>query len=112
MKMLPGENQGSGQNKAAANPFAETQLAEAIMDPSKRWVVTSSEKQEYDNRFYSLALENGKASGTQVREVMLQSGLQNQTLRRVWELVDITKTGTLDSEEFALCCWLLEYVKG
>lgn len=112
MSLLPGEGDRGNSTKNAANPFADNELAEAIMDPTKRWVVSSAQKKEYDNEFYSLALTNGHASGIQVKEVMLQSKLSPETLRCIWELSDITKSGQLDGEEFALCKWLIDYVGG
>merc|ERR1719284_1156617 len=44
MKMLPGENDavsGTG-GKSAFNPFANNELAEASLDPTKRWVVNAA----------------------------------------------------------------------
>jgi len=112
MTMLPGEGDGnSGGQGVGANPFAEQLESEANLDPTKRWVVTASQKAEYDNLFYGLEIGKGQASGAQVRSVMMQSGFDNTILMAIWELADITNTGALDGEEFALCCWLIDFVK-
>merc|ERR1719361_652003 len=61
MELLPGEGDGKqGQSGAASNPFAEQLESEALLDPTKRWVVNSAQKSEYDNRFYSLEINQGQ----------------------------------------------------
>lgn len=111
MQLLPGENETQGSMGVASNPFANTELSEANLDPTKRWVVNQGQKKEFDNKFYELRLINGSASGAQVREVMMSSGLSSDTLMAIWELSDITQNGHMDSEEFALCQWLIQYVQ-
>ena len=44
------------------------------------WIVSQSKKQEYYQRFYSLSLTNGKASGGQIKQIMMKSQLSNQLL--------------------------------
>jgi len=113
MKMLPGENDavsGTG-GKSAFNPFANSELAEASLDPTKRWVVNAAEKKSSDNEFFTMSLQKGQASGTQCRQMMMQSGLSNEVLASIWGLADITQTGSLDADEYALCKWLINYVK-
>jgi len=112
MKLLPGENDTvSGERNVGANPFANTELAAANLDPTARWVVSSSQKKTYDNDFFSLSLNKGTASGTQVKQIMMKSGLSSAVLASVWNLADITQSGKLDADEFALCMWLIQYVK-
>lgn len=112
MKLLPGENDTvSGERNVGANPFANTELAAANLDPTARWVVSSSQKKTYDNDFFSLSLNKGTASGTQVKQIMMKSGLSSAVLGSVWALADITQSGKLDADEFALCMWLIQYVK-
>jgi len=113
MKMLPGENDavsGTG-GKSSANPFANSELAEASLDPTKRWVVNAAEKKTSDNEFFTMSLQKGQASGTQCRQMMMQSGLSNEVLASIWGLADITQTGSLDADEYSLCKWLINYVK-
>merc|ERR1712130_784332 len=92
-------------SNADANPFDEIQIGQS------NWIVSQIKKQEYDQKFYSLSLSNGKASGGQVKQIMMQSGLPNQVLGRVWQLADIDEDGAMTDQEFALCCYLLEMVK-
>merc|ERR1712129_222165 len=87
------------------NPFDEMQLGKS------QWVVSQTKKQEYDQRFYSLSLTWGKASGGQIKQVMMQSQLGNQVLGKVWQLADVDKDGFMTDQEFALCLFLLDSVK-
>jgi len=76
-----------------------------------RWVITQQQKQIYDEKFFKLETNEGKASGGQVKQVMLQTGLNNQILGKVWGLCDLDKDGLMNSEEFALCLFMLEQAK-
>jgi len=87
------------------NPFDEMQLGKS------EWVITQNKKGEYDQKFYSLALTSGKASGGQIKQIMMQSGLSNQILGKIWQLSDIDKDGCMSDQEFALCLFLIQYVK-
>jgi len=111
MQLLPGENESQGAQGTASNPFANNELSDANLDPSKRWVVNQGQKKTYDNQFYGLQLKGGSASGAQVREVMMKTGLSQDTLMAIWELSDITQNGSMDNEEFALCMYLIEMVQ-
>ena len=75
------------------------------------WIITQNKKGEYDQKFYSLSLTNGKASGGQIKQIMMQSGLSNQVLGKIWQLSDIDKDGFMNNDEFALCLFLIEHVK-
>jgi len=110
MKLLPNESAGTNSGDGY-NPFADNEDDEAVLDPSKRWVVTSAQKAEFDNKFFNLKLNKGKASGAQIRNIMMQSNLSKNTLGSIWNLSDIAKDGYLDHEEFALCMWLIDLVK-
>jgi len=97
----------------ASNPFG--QLAsenDATIRGAKAWVVDETKKNAYDNEFYKLELSSGKASGAQVMNAMLTSGLTRDTLKAIWELSDIDRDGKMDSEEFATCMFLIDHVKG
>merc|ERR1719245_47108 len=104
-----GMDEGS---RSSYNPFAgiENEQEAAVMG-AQGWIVTSTKKREYDVKFHSLHLAGGKASGSQVMNVMVQSDLSRDTLRKIWELADIDTDGKMDHEEFALCLHLIEHVK-
>merc|ERR1712129_601345 len=89
-----------------ANPFDEMQLGKT------EWIVSQTKKQEYDQKFYSLSLTDGKASGGQIKQIMMQSKLSNNVLGKVWQLSDIDKDGAMTDQEFALCLFLIDFAKG
>jgi len=75
------------------------------------WVISSHDKQVYDNIFHDLPLERGKLPGAQARQVLLDTGIPKQHLRQIWTLCDMEKQGALDDEEFALAMYLVEQIK-
>ena len=42
---------------------------------------------------------------------MMQSGLSNQVLGKIWQLSDIDKDGFMSDQEFALCLFLIHRVQ-
>ena len=43
--------------------------------------------------------------------IMLQSQLSKDVLRKIWDLADIDQDGKMDNEEFALCMYLIDMTK-
>jgi len=82
------------------NPFLEVQ-----------WEVKTDVKANYDQLFNSLAQHNGRVIGSTAREALLNTGIEVDYLRKIWELCDFEKDGTLDIDEFALALHLTEMVK-
>jgi len=116
MKELPNytdnaDDSKSNTNGGAANPFAQQSDASAKIDGGKKWAVSGVQKAKFDTEFYQLQLQSGKASGQQVMNVMLQSGLQRDTLKKIWDLSDIDQDGYMDHEEFGLCRFLIDMAK-
>lgn len=65
-------------------------------------------KAKYDEIFYNLSPNEGKLSGTKVREWMMSTLLPNSVLAQIWRLSDVDGDGMLDNEEFALAVHLIE----
>jgi hypothetical protein len=82
------------------NPFEEVD-----------WVVNSSDKVVYDNKYYDLGPEQGRLSGEKAKKVLLDSGIPKLELRKIWDLCDTQKAGSLDNEEFALAMWFVDQVQ-
>jgi hypothetical protein len=82
------------------NPFA-----------SVPWEVKPEAKASYDEIFYSLSPKSGKVTGTVARDALLNTGIETDYLRQIWELCDFEKDGTLDHDEFALALHLTNVVK-
>ncbi len=96
MRKLPSEAGSDGDEKAASNPFASgNDRGDAKLDPTKKWAVSGTDKAKYDTKFYSLQLNAGKASGAQVMNIMLQSGLGRGVLRSIWDLSHIDQDGKM-----------------
>ncbi|VDD93018.1 unnamed protein product [Enterobius vermicularis] len=79
------------------------------LNPLLAWPVQSV---RYEREFRKADTNNDDlVSGTDIREELLKSGLSQSTLARLWALVDIKKTGTLNLEQFALIMYLMEQCK-
>merc|ERR1711964_605944 len=70
----------------------------------------------YDKEFRTLSLVNGKANGKQVKEAMMKASelelsKDKKMLGSIWGLADIDKDGEMDSDEFAICMYLIDFVK-
>uniref|UniRef100_A0A6B2L276 EF-hand domain-containing protein n=1 Tax=Arcella intermedia TaxID=1963864 RepID=A0A6B2L276_9EUKA len=88
------------QQEVSNNPFAEIP-----------WEITPEVKAGYDQIFFSLAPKGGSIPGHVARDVLMNSGIGVEQLRKIWELSDFEKNGTLDNEEFALALHLTEIAK-
>eukprot|EP01127_Copromyxa_protea_P007421 TRINITY_DN1731_c0_g1_i3.p1 TRINITY_DN1731_c0_g1~~TRINITY_DN1731_c0_g1_i3.p1 ORF type:complete len:507 (-),score=129.14 TRINITY_DN1731_c0_g1_i3:43-1563(-) len=75
------------------------------------WAVTPDALLAYNEIFDSLNPVNGSVSGNIARDTLLNTGIAIDSLRKIWELSDFEKNGTLDREEFALALYLSEMVK-
>lgn len=84
--------------------FREDESSEADFD---EWAVEKF-KPKYDEIFYNLSPNDGKLSGTKVREWMMSTLLPNSVLAHIWRLSDVDGDGMLDNEEFALAVHLIE----
>ena len=106
MNMLPKPSdaeEGKEEDDEGENPFAEVQLVKG----TAAWRITAAHKAECDNVFSTLKQNNGKASGSAVKAVLMKSDLEMNDLRKIWELADIDKDGKMDAGEFAVAMWLV-----
>ena len=94
--------------KGAANPFS----AGSGVQAGQAWVVSGPQKSGYDNVFETLQRTGDKATGAACRGTMVNSGLGQADLSKIWQLSDIDGDGCLDREEFALCMFMMEETAG
>lgn len=88
------------------NPFV--QLQENVEEGDiANWIV-AKDKAKYDEIFYNLSPNDGKLSGTKVKNWMISTRLPTSVLGRIWKLSDVDQDGMLDEEEFALASYLIE----
>ncbi|KAK7503998.1 hypothetical protein BaRGS_00004730 [Batillaria attramentaria] len=77
--------------------------------PGVPWVVTPAEKASADIIFRQLDTDqDGLVTGPEIRETMAKSGLPNTVLAHVWTLCDISGSGKLNPEQFALSMHLIQ----
>lgn len=76
------------------------------------WVLTTIEKLKYQEIFERSDLDkDGLVSGVEIKDVFLKSGLPQNMLAHIWALCDTNQSGKLNSEQFALACWLIDRKK-
>lgn len=73
------------------------------VNETKPWVVSIEEKAKSDLIFDQIDVEKkGFATGNEVKEEFIKTGLSQKILATIWNLCDIGSTGKLNSEQFAL----------
>ena len=65
---------------------------------------------QYSPQFNSIQ-KNGLVTGNAAKGILSASGLPNTVLRKIWELGDIDKDGSLDLQEFIIVMFLTDKVK-
>lgn len=106
--MLDGEFLGTFKPEHyKKDPFKEFKDEECSEQDFDEWAVEKY-KPKYDEIFYNLNPNEGKLTGTKVREWMTGTLLPNSVLAHIWRLSDVDGDGMLDNEEFALAVHLLE----
>lgn len=76
------------------------------------WILTTVEKLKYQEIFEKSDLDkDGLVSGLEIKDVFLKSGLPQNMLAHIWALCDSQQLGKLNSEQFALACWLIDRKK-
>lgn len=75
-------------------------------------MVTPQQKQSYDEKFRSLNLNSaGLLAGDAAKQAFAESNLQHDVLFKVWSLADVSGTNSLNADEYALACHLINEVK-
>ncbi|RGB40991.1 P-loop containing nucleoside triphosphate hydrolase protein [Rhizophagus diaphanus] len=99
--LLPGER----------NPFegSEPSYLDSELPPSY-WEFSSVDKSSVMPQFNSLHPVDGKVSGASVRPVLMETGLSNDILKKVWNLADWDNDGYMDADQFAVAMHLCKGV--
>jgi hypothetical protein len=78
-------------------------------DAGIEWRVSIEKRLGYDHKFNQLPLTaDRKLTGGAAKGILVKSGHGTDVLRRLWTLADVDEDGSLDSDEFALCMYLLD----
>uniref|UniRef100_A0AAF5RVY0 EF hand family protein n=2 Tax=Wuchereria bancrofti TaxID=6293 RepID=A0AAF5RVY0_WUCBA len=76
------------------------------LSPTAAWPVQST---CYEASFQQADTDqDGFVSGADVRDILLATGIQQNTLALLWSLVDLKKNGMLNLEQFSLIMYLIE----
>jgi EH domain-containing protein 3/EH domain-containing protein 1 len=96
------------------NPFDiedETQPAADGELPASFWNYSSVDKNNYNPLFQSLHPRDGKVNGNAVKPVLMESGLSNDDLAKIWRLADWDGDGYMDLDEFSVAMHLITAVQ-
>ncbi|XP_050327625.1 epidermal growth factor receptor substrate 15-like 1 isoform X5 [Bactrocera neohumeralis] len=76
---------------------------------SADWVVSPAELKRFEITFRDSDRDkDGLVSGLEVKNVFIQSGVQQNCLAHIWALCDTNQSGKLTLEQFALAMWMVE----
>ncbi|XP_046744353.1 epidermal growth factor receptor substrate 15-like 1 isoform X1 [Diprion similis] len=75
----------------------------------QHWVISAEDQAAADKLFAQADMDmDGYVSGSEIKDVFLQSGLPQTVLAQIWGLCDICQSGKLNKEQFALSMWLIK----
>jgi len=101
VKMFPLEKQVAA---ATTNPF---ELATPHQRRLAALGISEADAAQFADTFRSLPVTDGRASGMDIKKVMMDSGLPKETLGKIWSMVDRGQHGALNEEEFVLAMGLI-----
>ncbi|CAO3613071.1 unnamed protein product [Cunninghamella echinulata] len=92
------------------NPFDIGENSQPALGelPPSYWHFTSVDKPTYTSVFQSLNPHDGKVSGAAVKPILMESGLSNDDLAKIWRLSDWDSDGYLDIDEFSVSMHLVK----
>ncbi|RIA91199.1 P-loop containing nucleoside triphosphate hydrolase protein [Glomus cerebriforme] len=91
------------------NPFESTESSFSDLPPSY-WEFSSVDKASVMSQFNALHPVNGKVPGSSVKPVLMETGLSNDILAKVWRLADWDNDGYMDADQFAVAMHLCKGV--
>uniref|UniRef100_A0A183SLD5 Epidermal growth factor receptor substrate 15-like 1 n=1 Tax=Schistocephalus solidus TaxID=70667 RepID=A0A183SLD5_SCHSO len=98
---------GSYKPTSSAFPSPNPAYLGGPPPPMPEWSITAAQLAQYSPIFANLDQDvDGLVTGAEVREFFLRSRLPQLVLARIWDLVDLQGTGTLNQEQFAVAMHL------
>ncbi|KAI9002811.1 hypothetical protein BC832DRAFT_560853 [Gaertneriomyces semiglobifer] len=91
----------TGQGSTTTTPAAATAAAP----------VTPEERQRLTAAFQKCSPVDGYVSGEVARDLFMKSQLPTETLAKIWQLVDTSGAGRLNSDQFLVAMWLITRTK-
>ncbi|KAG9071538.1 hypothetical protein KI688_005750 [Linnemannia hyalina] len=99
--------QMTGSMSLSSSPLAKQNTGGLSAD-SIPWEITPDEKAKFDRFFDQLdANGDGFIEGEEAGRFFMNSRLPESVLAQIWDLSDITKTGSLNKDEFAVAMLLI-----
>ncbi|GAB5588050.1 hypothetical protein Unana1_02950 [Umbelopsis nana] len=72
------------------------------------WTFAAVDRDSYAPVFRQIGPRDGKASGAQIKPLLMESGLPNDVLAQVWRLADWGNDGYMDLDEFSVSMHLIK----
>lgn len=113
----PVQRQFSGPGPAAAlrtgSPLSRPGFGTPPTGPANDWAVTPADKARFDGIFTGLDKDNkGFITGDEAVPFFSESRLPEEALAQIWDLADITSSGRLTRDEFAVAMYLIRQQRG
>ena len=101
VKMFPLEQQVVA---AHSNPF---ELATPQEQRMAALGISEADARQFSDTFRSFPTQNGRASGNDIKKVMVESRLPKEVLAKIWNMCDRGQHGALNEDEFILVMGLI-----
>lgn len=96
------------------NPFTEFDPEDAMANselPPSYWHADAVDPAKYKPVFEKLAPNDGLVSGSKIKPVLMDTGLNTGVLADIWRLSDYDSDGAMDLYQFALAMHMVSVVK-
>ncbi|CAI2172100.1 9968_t:CDS:10 [Funneliformis geosporum] len=100
----------AGSPRSGQSPvFGHTSLNSSITTAQDNsWDVTEKDKESYDRFFETLDEKSrGFLTGAEAANFFMKSNLTPEQLAQIWDLADVSKSGRLNRDEFAVAMYLI-----
>ncbi|XP_076347087.1 uncharacterized protein LOC143245095 isoform X3 [Tachypleus tridentatus] len=105
--LLPGMD-GGLIGRRSSTPTTDITAKNIHNKTAVPWVVNATEKAKYDEIFRKMDQDQDAfVTGSDVKDIFIQSGLSQSVLAHIWSLCDVKENGKLNSEQFALAMYLI-----
>lgn len=101
IKMFPLEQQVATTH---TNPF---ELATPQEQRMAALGISEADARQFSDTFRSFPTQNGRASGSDIKKVMVESRLPKDVLAKIWNMCDRGQHGALNEDEFILVMGLI-----
>jgi len=101
VKMFPLEQQVTASH---TNPF---ELATPQEQRMAALGISEADARQFSDTFRSFPTQNGRASGADIKKVMMESRLPKEVLAKIWNMCDRGQHGALNEDEFILVMGLI-----